>query len=177
VEGDVSKYAFCIAGPARALHMPAYYLAVDHASKSVVLAVRGTASFQVQRACWHVAASTCALRRRPADEALLCQLRSHAHCTKSSMCTSAMRLRHTVPVVQTAVPDLLCAHSLECRLLTHFHLLWHLCMHLMQNTVTDLLCDSVEFLGGRAHRGLTQAAALLVEEALPDMKEALDEHR
>jgi hypothetical protein len=37
----------CVTGSSRHLHMPGYYVAVDHADKSVVLALRGTASVKV----------------------------------------------------------------------------------------------------------------------------------
>jgi hypothetical protein len=37
----------CTIGSSRHLHMPGYYVAVDHADKSVVLALRGTASVKV----------------------------------------------------------------------------------------------------------------------------------
>eukprot|EP00611_Tribonema_gayanum_P003186 TRINITY_DN12483_c0_g1_i1.p1 TRINITY_DN12483_c0_g1~~TRINITY_DN12483_c0_g1_i1.p1 ORF type:complete len:419 (-),score=78.99 TRINITY_DN12483_c0_g1_i1:594-1694(-) len=70
--------------------MPGYYIAVDHATKSVVLSVRGTAS--------------------------------------------------------------------------------------LQNTITDLLCDSVEFLGGHAHRGLSQGAQLLLDDSIDILKEQLEQN-
>ncbi|CAM9635858.1 unnamed protein product [Pylaiella littoralis] len=74
----------------RELHLPAYLLTVDHATKSVVLSVRGTFS--------------------------------------------------------------------------------------MQDTVTDLVCDSADFMGGSCHRGLCQGAKMLLAHAKGDVLQQLAEH-
>jgi hypothetical protein len=45
--------AVCTTGSSRHLHMPGYYVAVDHTDKSVVLALRGTASVKVGASIKH----------------------------------------------------------------------------------------------------------------------------
>ncbi|CAN0492613.1 unnamed protein product, partial [Laminaria digitata] len=75
----------------RTLHLPAYILAVDHATRSVVLSVRGTFS--------------------------------------------------------------------------------------MQDTVTDLVCDSADFMGGSCHRGLRRSAETLLEDVRGDLLRHLDQHK
>eukprot|EP00752_Nemacystus_decipiens_P010109 g9010.t1 len=74
----------------RELHLPAYILTVDHATKSVVLSVRGTFS--------------------------------------------------------------------------------------MQDTVTDLVCDSADFIGGSCHRGLRQGAEMLLADSKEDVLKQLRKH-
>eukprot|EP00903_Cladosiphon_okamuranus_P010309 g9756.t1 len=74
----------------RELHLPAYILTVDHATKSVVLSVRGTFS--------------------------------------------------------------------------------------VQDTVTDLVCDSADFMGGSCHRGLRQGAEMLLADAKEDVLDQLRKH-
>ncbi|CAM9246385.1 unnamed protein product [Ectocarpus fasciculatus] len=47
----------------------------------------------------------------------------------------------------------------------------------MQDTVTDLVCDSTDFMGGSCHRGLRQGAEMLLADAKSDVLQQLNRHR
>ncbi|CAN0502274.1 unnamed protein product, partial [Ectocarpus sp. 8 AP-2014] len=47
----------------------------------------------------------------------------------------------------------------------------------MQDTVTDLVCDSADFMGGSCHRGLRQGAEMLLADAKSDVLQQLNRHR
>eukprot|EP00953_Heterococcus_sp_UTEX-ZZ885_P023889 13103-Heterococcus_DN1.PRE.2 len=87
-------------GSSRHLHMPGYYVAVDHADKSVVLALRGTASVKCR-----------------------CVMYPVLRCTD-------LTLRSGIELASKYT--------------------------ISSDTITDLVCDSADFLRGRAHRGLAQ---------------------
>ncbi|CAN0130781.1 unnamed protein product, partial [Ectocarpus sp. 4 AP-2014] len=47
----------------------------------------------------------------------------------------------------------------------------------MQDTVTDLVCDSADFMGGSCHRGLRQGAEMLLADAKSDVRHQLNQHK
>ncbi|CAM9393825.1 unnamed protein product [Choristocarpus tenellus] len=47
----------------------------------------------------------------------------------------------------------------------------------MKDIITDLVCDSADFLGGKGHRGLCQSAAMLLTDVKDDLLEQLKQHK